>query len=470
MSKSCSIGTEGADRNYNRAMEDAAAHKESTVKDFLDVVFRRKWIILGIVTMATSVVIVFSMKEPASYESVAKILVKRGESQGVYSQSIRTLSWEEEISSQIEMIKSQVVASRAQELLTDFYPEGKEPAQKINAGRVNSGVISTSNVLWVAYTSMDPLFCEAAVNAIVNAYKEYYENVKTPPEMEDFFSRELSTLREEIEYWRKRKERIEKEWGIVDIKQQRSITLNCLERYRTEFDKLVQERLEIEEVISRLEKFQELDIDEQSAVSIGLINTSGDMEVRNLRRRLHELKGEESEMSMGYTDNNKRLIKVRKQIEDLQTMLGKEVRSLILITKSKLKIMIRKQETLMDLAEPLKVEKGQYPKKEVELERINVSLQRLEINYKDLVRQHMDAKLSVASNPEWNITILNAASRAYHKKTRDYVRMALGPFFSFVIALGLAFFVDNLDHSIKNVADAEQNFDLPVLASFPNSK
>ncbi|HUV37296.1 MAG TPA: hypothetical protein VMX58_10195, partial [Patescibacteria group bacterium] len=66
------------------------------------------------------------------------------------------------------------------------------------------------------------------------------------------------------------------------------------------------------------------------------------------------------------------------------------------------------------------------------------------------------------------VTILNPASPGYRKKTRDYVRMALGPVFSLIVALGFAFFIDNLDHSIKNVSDAEESLNLQVLASFPD--
>jgi capsular polysaccharide biosynthesis protein len=67
------------------------------------------------------------------------------------------------------------------------------------------------------------------------------------------------------------------------------------------------------------------------------------------------------------------------------------------------------------------------------------------------------------------VTILNPASPAVRKKTRDYVRIALGPAFSLIIALGLAFFVDNLDHSIKNISEAEESLGLSVLASCPET-
>ena len=78
--------------------------------------------------------------------------------------------------------------------------------------------------------------------------------------------------------------------------------------------------------------------------------------------------------------------------------------------------------------------------------------------------------MTIASNPEWTVTILSGASPANRKKNLDYVRMALGPVFSIIFALGFAFFIDNLDHSIKNIVDAEESLGLPVLASFPEEK
>ena len=49
-----------------------------------------------------------------------------------------------------------------------------------------------------------------------------------------------------------------------------------------------------------------------------------------------------------------------------------------------------------------------------------------------------------------------------------YVRISLGPVFSLIIALGFAFFMDNLDHSIKNVNEAEDALGFQVLSSFPD--
>jgi uncharacterized protein involved in exopolysaccharide biosynthesis len=451
-------------------MEAFETKKESTVKDFLEVIFRRKWIILSIVLISTVVVVILNLRKPAEYESTAKVLIKRGEAPGVFDRGVRTLNWEEEIASQIEMVKSQTVVSSAQLILSQFYPKGYSTNRKIQLARVNSGVVTTSNVIWVTYGSDDPVFVEAAVTAIVTAYREYYSNTKTPPEMEDFFSQEIERLQEEIEYWREHKEKVLKEGDIIDIQDQRRNLLSRIANYENEIDDVIRGRLEKEAVIARLDSLLDSRIEDLAAISNDLTGSQLEEQLmRDLRVRLQELRIKESEYSGRYTDKNPEVLRIRRQIEDLRQMVLAEIRTQILLNKNKLLIIVQKEETLRQFLAKLEIEKVRYPKAEIELERIDAALTKLKRTYDNVVDQQMEAKISRASNPEWTVTILNAASPAYQKKTRDYVRMALGPAFSLIIALGLAFFIDNLDHSIKNIADAEENLGLSVLASFPET-
>jgi len=43
--------------------------------------------------------------------------------------------------------------------------------------------------------------------------------------------------------------------------------------------------------------------------------------------------------------------------------------------------------------------------------------------------------------------------------------MALGPMLAAVVALGVAFFMESLDHSLKNMAEVEEYLDTKVLAT-----
>jgi uncharacterized protein involved in exopolysaccharide biosynthesis len=451
-------------------MDTFEAKKESTVKDFLEVIFRRKWVILGIVVVSTAMVVIINMGKPAEYESIAKVLIKRGEAPGVFDRGVRTLDWEEEIASQIEMVKSQTVASNAQGMVSRFFPAGYTTDRKILLTKVNAGVVTTSNVIWVTYGSDDPVFVEAAVNAIVTAYREYYSNIKTPPEMEDFFSQEIERLQEEIEYWREHKEKVLTEGDILDITDQRRNLLMRIVSYQNELDKVVRERSEKEAVIERLDSLLDLPVENLAAISSDLTGSKLEEDLmKDLRTKLQDLRIRESEYAGKYTEKNLEIQRVRKQIEDLRGMVLSEIRTQILLNKNQLQIILKKEETLRQSLAKIEIEKARYPQAEIELERIDAALTKLKKTYDSVVEQQMEAKISRASNPEWTVTILNPASPAYQKKTRDYVRMALGPAFSLIIALGLAFFIDNLDHSIKNIADAEENLGLSVLASFPET-
>jgi len=449
-------------------MEPVEIRRESTVKDFLEIVFRRKWIIVGIVAAATVTAIIMSLREPAVYESSAKVLIKRGEPPGVFDRGVRTLEWEEEIASQIEMVRSQTVIDRAQEIIPQFYPKGYETDLRVQMAQVSSGVVTTSNVLWVTYNAGDPVFCQAAVNAVVTAYKEYYTNTRTPPEMEDFFSGELQRTREEIDYWREHKAKVLREGNIVDLDAQRKTLLARLDSYGKEYDDIVRDRKEKEAIIARLENLLAGRVEDAAAVSSDLTGSALEQDLsRDLRAKLHDLRIKESEMAGRFTEQNMDLVRLRAQIADLEKMIAEESETQLLVNKSQLGIIIQRETTLRELLSRLSAEREQYPRNELELDRIDVSLQKLQQTYAEVQAQHMNARISRASNPEWTITIINPASAAYQKKTRDYVRLALGPAFSLIVALGLAFFVDNLDHSIKNIHEAEANLRMSVLASIP---
>jgi uncharacterized protein involved in exopolysaccharide biosynthesis len=452
-------------------MEPNEVRRESTVKDFLEVIFRRKWIIVGIVGAATAIVTILTLRQPAVYESSAKALIRRGETPGVFDRYVRTLDWEEEIASQIEMVKSQTVLERAQAKIAQYYPKGYETKSKMDLSRVNSGVVTTSNVIWVTYTSPDPIFCMAAVNAIVNAYREYYTNMRTPPEMEDFFSQEIDRVQEELEYWRGAKEKVLEQSDIVDITEQRRNLLGRLNQYETELDRVTRERLEREAIVGRLDSLSGIDPAELAAVSSDLTDSALETDLmKNIRAKLQELEMKESDLEARYTDKNQEILRVRKQIDDMAHMLLAEVRTQLVLNRNKLDIVAQREAALAELVHQLETQKAKYPQTEIELDRIDSTVDKLKKTYDRIVQEQLDAKISKASNPEWTVTILDAASPAYRKKTRDFVRLALGPAFSLIIALGLAFFVDNLDHSIKSIAEAEEQLGLSVLASFPQTE
>jgi succinoglycan biosynthesis transport protein ExoP len=455
----------------NRLMEEVSSKKETTVKDFLEVIFRRKWVIIGIVSIAVILVFVSSVRKEAMYESSAKLLLKRGEIAGVFSRDVRTLKWEEEIASQIELMKSQLIIERASETVSNFLPENYKTSEKLSLGRVNSDVVTTSNVIWVTYLSPDPRFAEAAVNAIVTAYRNYYVEARTPPEMDDFFTNEIEALEKEMEYWRVRREKMKNMSGIIDLRDQKSTTIQQLSSYKRDLVKLEQDLSELEIKLSKLKEVIANENDVELSGSVGLLISADKRAIfDSLKRQLMELEVEEAKLATRLTENNRELVRVKKQISSVRKLIEREIKEQIHIYDSQIAVINSKVETLRELVKDLNRQKDVIPTREAELDRINVAMEQIKKSYDGLKEQRLAAKITKASHPEWTVTILNNATPAIRKTAVDYVRMALAPIFSLIVAVGLAFFIDNLDHSVKNVTEAEEVFKLPVLTSFPDMK
>jgi len=442
--------------------------KESTLKDFIEVVFRRKWLIIGIVVFATVTVLYLNMKEPAVYESISTILLKRSQPASVFATYSRSLPWEEDVASQIELAKSQMILDKAQENLPEYLPDDYKGPRRIRPNAVSSGVVSTSNVIWIKYTSRDPILCESAVEAITSTFRDYYSRVRTPPEMEDFFSRELKMINEEVEYWRERKDNLEQKWGLVDLELQRQRIINRMENYVAERDNLTREKNNLEGILEKLKKARD-----RKALSDMYILYNDHLGPRarvssldRMNDNYDELKIREIELASMYTDRNKELIEVREKLDEVRGMLMDEFNSIITVKSMELEVMEEEKKMMNGLIRDLELKSSHGS----EIERINSALSRLKESYDEVTNKQLDARVSMASNPEWKVTVLTSATPASRQRTKDYVRIALGPLFSILFAVGFAFFIDNLDHSIKNVSEAEEALDMTVLASFPDTE
>jgi capsular polysaccharide biosynthesis protein len=88
----------------------------------------------------------------------------------------------------------------------------------------------------------------------------------------------------------------------------------------------------------------------------------------------------------------------------------------------------------------------------------------------DLARNSDQARVNENTVPLISVFMLNPASPARQQNTQDYVRLGLAPAFSLVVGIGLAFFIDGLDLTIRTSPQAEEEVRLPVLAAIRERK
>jgi uncharacterized protein involved in exopolysaccharide biosynthesis len=451
----------------------AEKQQETTLRDFMNVVFKRKWLILSIVGLTSFLVVYLKVSQPQSYVSSSRTLVRRGERADVFTNRATVLTWTEEVSSQIEVILSETVFNKARRVFADsLAARGIEDELTFNAGSVRADVVGESNAFVIRYSALDPLEARLGCAAMTFAYSQYYKERKTPRAVEDYFVSQINEAAEELEIWRvKRQQYLDGAdiFGVTEESRLRMVKLTNLET------RLAQMRSDVSAGRLRVEnlaKHTEL-TDKELENSLSISATRNDLQssiIAGLKGSLQKERSKRDGLLNRFTEQHPEVLACDQQITELQAQLKKEVVNAYHAEQSQFEQVLSKVKSLEDEVEIVRKHIDELTVMEGELAKINGRIKAIQSKYDLLLRKRNEAEISIASSPEWDVTVLSAAGQAWPQRTSDYVRLALGPFLSLIVALGLAFFMESMDHSIKNAAEVEEYLGKPVLANFREVK
>lgn len=451
-------------------MPTTEKRQDASVRDLLEVIFRRKFIIVSIVILTTLTVIYLNATQPQTYVSSARLLIRRGERQNVFTGTMRYLSWQEEMSSQIEMVLSEAVFSRAREVFVDSaMARGVDPMMvQFNPGAVRANVVGESAAFTVVYSGLDPVECELGCLAMTEAYKDYFRQRTAPPEVNDYFASELDDVRTELEHWRTRKHAFLSQEQFFGLDDESRFQLNKLGQLEMRLSSLgadiVTQRLNVEK-LAVLVELSPSELESEVSVSTSRAVLQSGI-ISNIKFRLQDLKIKREDLIRKYTEVHPEVVSVDNQIRELRLELKNQVDNMYDVESTYLRqIEAEKTQIEMEVASIQEI-MAELPDKEMKLSRIEAKISELEDRHEMLIKKQNEAEITRESSPEMQVTVLSPPSRATPRRTRDYVRLSLGPVLSLVVGLGLAFFLESMDHSIKKVAEVEEYLDSRVLATF----
>jgi uncharacterized protein involved in exopolysaccharide biosynthesis len=173
---------------------------------------------------------------------------------------------------------------------------------------------------------------------------------------------------------------------------------------------------------------------------------------------------------MRYTEKHPDLIAVDNQIEELRGQLKQELRNAYELAKNDYDELLVKYNATVAELEKTEAAISVIPDKEKELSRIESKITAFEKKYQLLLSREDEAQIAVASSSEFEIVVLTPPGEAWQVRKSDYVRLALGPFLALIVGLGLAFFFESMDHSLKNPAEVEEYIGSAVLATIGEVK
>jgi len=440
----------------------ATPQRTATSRELLSVLFRRKWLILGILAVTTITVISLSASTPTTFASSGRVQVLRGERQSALSPNRQMFSdWEEAMGGEMEVAKSVPVLQRARDILKAETEQGAPPVT-LEVGSVDLEVIGKSNVMGIGYVHSDGVVARRICNALITAYVEFSQSRLTLGRPESFFEAELTEVDQAINRKLEARRAYAMSSGVNDPDEQGRAWADQLAVMQQRHNQALMDLAEAE--IS-LRSMRELEKDPNIDLPTLGMPFSNEAALVSLKQKIVDQQGRIAILRERYLDDAAEVQSALGTLETLQDLLKREVAARLTMAESRNTMLRARVRVIEQDMEPIKLRLAAVPGGKTSLDELDSEIATLRSRYAELARARDQTRITANTSQERTVILLSPAGPATPVNTRDYVRLALAPAFSLVIGIGLAFFLDGLDLAVRTPSQAEEYLELPVMAS-----
>jgi polysaccharide biosynthesis transport protein len=431
-----------------------------SLRDFLMVIFRRKWLILAMVGVTSTVVASALLLQPIVYTSDAKVMLVGVQRGSAVDRVIVPLNADELSSAECELIKSRPVLERAQAILDANAVKG-EPKYKIQPGSIKPAPIPKSRMLAISYVAPEPDEAQKINQALTSSYLDYHKDVFTVPDLADFFDSELEKTGTEVTDLLNKKLEIYEANDITSIPGEMGVQYAVLSGLRNDLIGYETQIVALRSEIIAEEKLEKSD-DASRYMSWGRVDTGIlGATLKDLAQKLQE----RERLLTIYTERHPLVEQIDGEIEELRAFATAEKGRVLSLKRDELgRLEVQRDVVQHRISEAEERLRG-IPAMDRDLTDLDKNLEAGKRHYSDLVYMKGQALASSRSMADYHITLLSEPTYGRPSNPRDLVRLSLGPILSLLVGIGLAFFFENLDHSLKNPEEVERYLELPVLTS-----
>jgi capsular exopolysaccharide synthesis family protein len=454
-----------------------AQQRELHVRDYLRVLSRRRWPALAVFLITASVGTVRAYLAPPVYRASTRIMIEKTEVQNLAMVNPMYAAWDPDFNrTQVQIIRSAATAERAAKALAADErfraryrrPGAGAPAPPALAKMIQGGIAAVpekdSKIVAISYLSPEPELAALIVNAIVKAY------------VEQLFEMKMSYSRYAVEWMtgkaREEGQRLEqaernlhnfsKANELITVENRVAVIPERLSELGLELTKAETRRRDLEDVSRRIDATAN---DPAAAEALPVVQA--DPAYQSLRAQL--LKSEQNvlELAKKYGQKHPLMIAARQEAESLARKKDAEVRRVAASARTEYEQALAREE---DLRRRLASGRGEALDANEKLGRYEELKRAVETN-----RQFYDTLMSRAKEESMTqqlqgvqvFTLEPAEAPTEPDGPRTARTVLLSLIVGLVGAVGMAFFVEYLDNTVRSPEDLEVKTGLPVIGVIP---
>ncbi len=484
--------------------------REIHLRDYLKVIDKRRYTVYTVFILVFIIVLIGTLSSTPIYKATTKVLIEKGPPADLMRNYYYIPYDPEFYETQYQLIKSRSVARKVVEKLKlgsrpnqwlaekegdspitgiigwfrdlagvitkiaggqsddrekaereEVSPEEREEqlASMISGG-INVTPLKNSRIVNISFTSPNPEFASLVANTVAQAYIDQVLEMKMSATRHtlEWMTKKAEEERKKLEKSERALQEYMRANDIVTMENRVAVIPQKLTELSSELVKAETRRKELEDLYLKIKSLRK---DLKDAETIPAI--SEDPSLQSIRDQILKAEQKIMELSKKYGRKHPKMIKAVDDLNVLRKKRLEEIRRVISSIRNEYDLARSKEESLRSLLKRTKDEALNLNEKFIQYEVLKREVDSNKQLYDALVRKIKEASVTeqIKAVNVWIVEKAETPKAPF--KPRKMLNILLGIIVGLFGGVGLAFFVEYLDNTIKSPEDVENRLDIPVL-------
>src|ERR1035438_206054 len=481
-------------RPIHSALYNVLPSQESTLREYMRVLIKRKWMVIAVIVGIFMAVAISSLRQTPVYEAVGRIAVNKADPNLItFKDSGAVVDYydQADLDTEVRILQSDLMALQViRQLDLDNRPEFggnsdqrlpnlvADPLQtdsnRVSAllggfrGHLRVTLIPNTRIIEIHYNSTDPQLAASAVNTLAATYVEQNFKTKFESTMQasDWLSKQLVDLQMKVETSQEKLVRYQKEHEILGTDEKQNIITEKLEELNKEMTQAESDRMQKEAV------YRQSQSNDPDAIAAAIVSdTSGSTATSGLLDKLREqqasLRIQIAELSTQFGPQSPKVTQLNSQVKEIDRQLQTETNKAVDHLKGQYLAALQRENMLSDSFEKQKQEANKLNESAIEYSLLKRDLDSNRTLYEGLLEKLKEAGVTAGLRSN-NFRIIDAARVPTSPSEPNIPRnLSFALVLGVISGLGLAFVFENMDNTVRTPEQATALSGLPPLGMIP---
>jgi polysaccharide biosynthesis transport protein len=481
-------------RPFGSALYNVLPSEESTLREYLRVLIKRKWLVISCIVGIFAAVAIASLRQTPVYEAVGQIVVNKADSNLIsFKDSMPVVDYYDptDLDTEVRILQSDLLALQViRQLNLDKRPEfgghGDQKQQNLVAdplqtdsarvssllggfkGNLHVVLIPNTRIIEIHYTSTDPQLAANVVNTLAATYVEQNFKTKFESTMQasDWLSKQLVDLQMKVETSQEKLVRYQKEHEILGNDEKQNITTEKLDEINKELTSAESDRMG-KEVIYRQTQSSDPEVVRAAIIADAAGGAGGSHLLDGLREQQAAFKIQIAELSTQFGPSYPKVAQLNNQLKEIDRQLQLEVDKSVDHLRGQYLAALQRENMLRDSFERQKQQANKLNESAIEYSLLKRDVESNRTLYEGLLEKLKEAGVTAGLRSN-NFRITNPARAPQSPVEPNIPRnLAFALVLGVISGVGLAFLLENMDNTVRTPEQAQALAALPSLGMIP---